>query len=88
MCPGPSRPHSIVVFFTPLPTLLRRFLEEELAQRYRDAAPATLGLLQERCESMARELIAADKKLGEAGDVVSLRKAGGRGRGGATRQAG
>ncbi|PSC67591.1 dynamin-related GTPase [Micractinium conductrix] len=54
---------------------LRRFLEEELAQRYRDAAPATLGLLQERCESMARELIAADKKLGEAGDVVSLRKA-------------
>lgn len=53
---------------------LRRFLEEELARRYRDAAPATLALLQERCESVARELIAADKKLAEAGDVVSLRR--------------
>ncbi|PRW39278.1 dynamin-related GTPase isoform A [Chlorella sorokiniana] len=53
---------------------LRRFLEEELARRYRDAAPATLALLQERCESVARELLAADRKLQEAGDVVSLRK--------------
>lgn len=56
-----------------------RFLEEELARRYRDAAPATLALLQERCESVARELIAADKKLAEAGDVVSLRRSGGHG---------
>ena len=54
----------------------RRFLEEELARRYRDAAPATLALLQERCEAMAKELIAADGKLQEAGDVVSLRRAG------------
>lgn len=58
------------------PCLLGRFLEEELARRYRDAAPATLALLQERCESVARELIAADKKLAEAGDVVSLRRSG------------
>ncbi|KAI3431622.1 hypothetical protein D9Q98_004671 [Chlorella vulgaris] len=54
---------------------LRRFLEEELARRYRDAAPATLALLQERCESVARELVGADKKMEEAGDVVSLRRA-------------
>ncbi|KAL4853400.1 Dynamin-related protein 5A [Chlorella vulgaris] len=54
---------------------LRRFLEEELARRYRDAAPATLALLQERCESVARELLGADKKMEEAGDVVSLRRA-------------
>ena len=65
--PSPSSPHS------------GRFLEEELARRYRDAAPATLALLQERCESVARDLIAADKKLAEAGDVVSLRRAGGLG---------
>ena len=39
------------------------------------AAPATLALLQERCESVAKELIASDKKLQEAGDVVSLRRA-------------
>lgn len=32
--------------------------------------------MQERCESVARELLAADRKLQEAGDVVSLRKAG------------
>ena len=53
-----------------------RFLEEELARRYRDAAPATLALLQERCEAVAQELIAADRKLQAAGDVVSLRRAG------------
>ena len=58
-----------------------RFLEEELAQRYRDAAPATLALLQERCEAVAQELISADRKLQEAGDVVSLRRAGGHGGG-------
>eukprot|EP00887_Chlorella_sp_A99_P005155 scaffold40.g5155.t1 len=54
---------------------LRKFLEEELARRYRDAAPATLALLQERCEAVAKELIAADAKLREAGDVAALRRA-------------
>lgn len=57
-------------------TALSRFLEEELARRYRDAAPATLALLQERCELVAKELMAAGRKLEEAGDVVSLRRAG------------
>lgn len=68
----------------PLACLPCRFLEEELARRYRDAAPATLALLQERCEAVAQELISADRKLQEAGDVVSLRRAGGHGGGSLT----
>lgn len=53
-----------------------RYLEEELSRRYKDAAPATLAVLQQRCEAVAKELIIADQKLQEAGDVVSLRRAG------------
>ena len=52
------------------------FLEEELARRYRDAAPATLALLQQRCEAVAAELMAAEAQLQAAGDVTSLRRAG------------
>jgi hypothetical protein len=54
-----------------------RFLEEELARRYREAAPATLALLQERCEALAKELLAADGRLKERTDVAALRAAGG-----------
>ena len=43
-----------------------RYLEEELAQRYRDAAPATLTLLQRRCEDVAAELVAAEQQLASA----------------------
>jgi hypothetical protein len=53
-----------------------RWLEEELARRYRDAAPATLALLQERCEGVATELVAAESRLQAAEDVTSLRRAG------------
>ena len=53
-----------------------RWLEEELARRYRDAAPATLALLQERCEGAAAELVAAESRLQAAEDVTSLRRAG------------
>lgn len=55
-----------------------RWLEEELARRYRDAAPATLALLQERCEGVAAELVAAESRLQAAEDVTSLRRAGDR----------
>ena len=48
----------------------------EWARRYREAAPATLALLQERCEALARELLAADTGLRERSDVVALRSAG------------
>lgn len=56
--------------------MLHRWLEEELARRYRDAAPATLALLQERCEGAAAELVAAESRLQAAEDVTSLRRAG------------
>lgn len=52
-----------------------RFLEEELARRYRDAAPSTLAVLQERCEGAAAELVAAEGRLRAASDVTSLRHA-------------
>lgn len=58
------------------PCMLHRWLEEELARRYRDAAPATLALLQERCEGAAAELVAAESRLQAAEDVTSLRRAG------------
>jgi hypothetical protein len=53
-----------------------RFLEDELARRYREAAPATLALLQERCEALAKELLAADGRLQACKDVAALRRAG------------
>lgn len=53
-----------------------RFLEEELARRYRDASPAMLALLQERCESAAAQLMTAEAQLNAAEDVASLRRAG------------
>lgn len=57
--------------------VLRSFLEDELARRYRDAAPATLALLTERCAAMARELVAVDGRLAACSDVAALRRAGG-----------
>jgi hypothetical protein len=54
----------------------RRFLEDELARRYRDAAPATLAMLQERCEALAKELLAVDGRLQACMDVAALRRAG------------
>lgn len=53
-----------------------RYLEEELARRYRDAAPSTLLLLQNRCESVAAELKEAKAKLHATEDTASLRRAG------------
>jgi hypothetical protein len=58
------------------PNLSDRFLEEELARRYREAAPATLALLQERCEAVAKELIALEARIQSCSDVASLRRAG------------
>lgn len=53
-----------------------RFLEEELARRYRDAAPATLALLQERSNSLAAELAQSETKLHDMQDTASLRRLG------------
>jgi len=57
-----------------------RYLEEELQRRYRDAAPSTLTVLQQRCELVAAELATAEQNLANANDVPALRKAGQRAR--------
>ena len=54
----------------------RRFLEGELARRYRDAAPATLALLAERCGGARAELAAAQAHLHALTDVPTLRADG------------
>ncbi|KAG2439371.1 hypothetical protein HXX76_004729 [Chlamydomonas incerta] len=54
---------------------LKKFLEEELSRRYREAAPATLALLQERCDAVSSELMAAEIRLKSAEDVGALRRA-------------
>ncbi len=56
---------------------LRRHLEGELARRYREAAPATLGMLQRRCEELEVEVEAAEERMAEANNVAKLRAAGG-----------
>lgn len=53
-----------------------RFLEDELARRYRDAAPSTLALLQKRCEAVTDDLKAVNEQLKAVSDVASLRKSG------------
>ena len=55
---------------------LCRYLEEELARRYRDAAPATLALLQDRCAALAAELALAESRVNAIQDVASLRGEG------------
>ena len=53
-----------------------RFLEEELARKYKEAAPATLAVLQLRCEQAAADLAEAARQLEAAQDVAALRQAG------------
>ncbi|GMH41703.1 hypothetical protein BSKO_09613 [Bryopsis sp. KO-2023] len=53
----------------------KRFLEEELAHRYRDAAPSTLAILQERCEAVSVQLMDAEARLQATEDVAALRRA-------------
>ncbi|GFH21601.1 dynamin-type G domain-containing protein [Haematococcus lacustris] len=52
---------------------LKKFLEEELARRYREAAPHTLSVLVDRVESAARELQKAEAELRAAEDVAAVR---------------
>ena len=54
------------------PGIWRRNCREE----YRDAAPSTLTVLQQRCELVAAELASAEQNLANANDVPALRKAG------------
>ncbi|KAL6769118.1 hypothetical protein ACKKBF_B17545 [Auxenochlorella protothecoides x Auxenochlorella symbiontica] len=54
---------------------LRRFLEAELARRYRAAAPATLAALEARCAALRADCAALDGRVRALCDVGSLRRA-------------
>ncbi|KAL4278433.1 hypothetical protein GQ457_03G024090 [Hibiscus cannabinus] len=53
---------------------LREFLESELQKRYKEAAPATLALLEQRCSEVNIELARLDSKIQATSDVSHLRK--------------
>ncbi|KAK1414313.1 hypothetical protein QVD17_30057 [Tagetes erecta] len=53
---------------------LRDFLESELQKRYKEAAPATLALLEQRCSEVTAQLSIMDSKLQATSDVAYLRR--------------
>ncbi|KAM0944673.1 putative dynamin GTPase [Dioscorea sansibarensis] len=53
---------------------LREYLETELQKKYKDAAPATLALLEQRCGEITVELAHLDTKLQATSDVAHLRR--------------
>lgn len=53
---------------------LREYLESELQKRYREAAPATLSLLEQRCREVTMELTRLDAKIQATSDISQLRK--------------
>jgi hypothetical protein len=53
---------------------LRKYLESELQKRYKEATPATLALLEQRCSEMSMDLARLDSKLQATSDVSQLRR--------------
>ncbi|XP_057968663.1 dynamin-related protein 5A [Malania oleifera] len=53
---------------------LRDYLESELQKRYKEAAPATLALLEQRCSEVTNELVRTDSKIQATSDVSHLRR--------------
>lgn len=53
---------------------LRDYLESELQKRYKEAAPATLALLEQRCSEVNAELNSMDSKIQATSDVAHLRR--------------
>ncbi|XP_007021505.2 PREDICTED: dynamin-related protein 5A [Theobroma cacao] len=53
---------------------LREYLESELQKRYKEAAPATLALLEQRCSEVNIELARMDSKIQATSDVAHLRR--------------
>ncbi|XP_052179074.1 dynamin-related protein 5A [Diospyros lotus] len=53
---------------------LRDYLEAELQKRYKEAAPATLALLEQRCSEVTAELAKMDSKIQATSDVAQLRR--------------
>ncbi|XP_061370760.1 dynamin-related protein 5A [Gastrolobium bilobum] len=53
---------------------LRDYLESELQKKYKEAAPATLALLEQRCSEVTSELAGMDSKIQATSDISHLRK--------------
>jgi hypothetical protein len=53
---------------------LRDFLESELQKRYKEAAPATLALLEQRCSEVMADLSRMDSKIQATSDIAHLRR--------------
>lgn len=53
---------------------LKNYLEAELQKRYKEAAPATLALLEQRCGDLNIELAHMEFKLQATSDVSLLRR--------------
>ncbi|XP_008812161.2 dynamin-related protein 5A [Phoenix dactylifera] len=53
---------------------LREYLEAELQKRYKEAAPTTLALLEQRCSQVSTELARMESKLKATSDVAYLRR--------------
>lgn len=53
---------------------LREYLESELQKRYKEAAPATLALLEQRCCEVTTELARLDSNIQATSDVAHLRR--------------
>lgn len=53
---------------------LRDYLESELQKKYKEAAPSTLALLEQRCNEVTSELSGLDSKIQATSDISHLRK--------------
>ncbi|XP_076905564.1 dynamin-related protein 5A-like [Bidens hawaiensis] len=53
---------------------LRDYLESELQKRYKEAVPATLALLEQRCSEVNTELNSINTKIKATSDVAHLRR--------------
>ncbi|OIT00718.1 PREDICTED: dynamin-related protein 5A [Nicotiana attenuata] len=53
---------------------LRDYLEAELQRRYKEATPATLALLEQRCGEVTAEIARTECKIKATSDVAHLRK--------------
>ncbi|KAL2245893.1 UNVERIFIED_CONTAM: Dynamin-related protein 5A [Sesamum indicum] len=53
---------------------LRDYLESELQKRYKEAAPATLAILEQRCSEVTADLARMEGKIKATSDVAHLRR--------------
>ncbi|KAH6781047.1 Dynamin related protein 5A [Perilla frutescens var. hirtella] len=53
---------------------VRDYLESELQKKYKEAAPATLALLEQRCSEVTDELARTEVKMQATSDVAHLRR--------------